>query len=87
MVARDEDVFEIVSKINESIEKTSVECKNILDYFNAFSYLWTSDIHETFEEFLRGNASLSRDNDKPRPPSKNFMTNNRNVAKYSRKYL
>lgn len=82
MVARDEVIFDLVSKINESIEKTSAECRQIFDYFNEYSFLWHSDIHETFEQFLRGQASLSREN-KPRPPSKNFMTlgGNRNVAK------
>lgn len=85
MVARDEVVFDMVSKINESIEKTSGECRKIIDYFNAYSFLWQSDIHETFEQFLRGQASISREA-KPRPPSKNFMSsnaqvNNRSVAR------
>lgn len=77
MVARDEVIFDLVSKINESIEKTSIECRKVFDYFSSYSYLWQSDIHETFEQFLRGQASLSREN-KPRPPSKNFMSMNNN---------
>lgn len=78
MVARDETVFDMVNKINESIEKTSVECRKVFDYFSPYSFLWQSDIHETFEQFLRGKASLSREN-KPRPPSKNFMTMNNTI--------
>ena len=80
LVARDESVFEIVSKINESIEKTSSDCKKSLEYFNAYSFLWTVDIHVTFEEFLKGNSSFSKSRQQPRPPSKNFM-NTRNVTK------
>lgn len=79
MVARDEAIFEVVNKINNSIEHACNECRKIFDYFNAFSFLWTSDIHETFVNFLKGTASLSRDKN-PRPPSKNFMSN-RNVTK------
>lgn len=79
MVARDDAIFDIVNKINNSIEKTCGECKKIIDYFNAFSFLWTGDIHETFDQFLRGISSLSRQK-QARPPSKNFMSN-RNVAK------
>jgi hypothetical protein len=79
MVARDEAIFEMVSKINDSIEKTCIGCKNILDYFNAYNFLWTADIHETFEQFLRGKMSLSRGK-QPQPPSKNFMSD-RNIAK------
>lgn len=86
MVARDEVIFDLVSKINESIEKTSTECRKVFNYFSSYSFLWESDIHETFEQFLRGKAYLSHEN-KPRPPSKNFMNNNminntRNVARF-----
>lgn len=77
MVARDEVIFDLVSKINESIEKTSTECRKVFNYFNSYSFLWESDIHETFEQFLRGKAYLSHEN-KPRPPSKNFMNNSMN---------
>ena len=79
MVARDEVIYEMVNKINDSIEQTCSGCRNLLDHFNTYSFLLTSDIHEIFEEFVKGNSSLSRVK-QPRPPSKNFMSN-RNVAK------
>jgi dynein heavy chain len=79
MVANDESTFDLVNKINDSIEKTSTACRKVFDYFNSFSYLWTCDIHITFSEFLKGITSLSRGKQK-RPPSKNFMSN-RNTAK------
>lgn len=74
MIAQDESIFEIVKNINASIERACLECKNIFNNFNSFSFLWTNDIHNTFEDFLKGVLSLSRDK-KPRPPSKNFMSN------------
>lgn len=40
-----------------------------MEYFNAYNYLWTSDIHATFDQFLRGTASLSKST-QVRPPSK-----------------
>ena len=79
MVAADSDIFDLVSKINDSIEKTSSECKKNLEYFNAYSFLWTTDIHVTFDDFLKGLSSISK-NKQPRPPSKNFMST-KNVAK------
>ena len=79
LVANDESIFEVVHKINMSIEITIKQCKKKLEYFNAFSFLWTSDIHLTFDEFLKGNSSILK-NRQRRPPSKNFMSN-KNVAK------
>lgn len=79
MVANDENIFEIVHKINVSIEQSINQCKKKLEYFNAYSFLWTSDIHLTFDEFLKGNSSILK-NTQRRPPSKNFMSN-KNVAK------
>ena len=79
MVARDEAIFEVVNKINDSIEKTCAGCRKLLDNFNSYNFLWIVDIHQIFEEFLKGASSLSRNN-LPKPPSKNFMSN-RNVAK------
>lgn len=78
-MARDEAIFDTVNQINTSIETACNACKKIFDYFNGFSFLWTTDIHETFINFLKGISSLSRSKN-PRPPSKNFMSN-RNVAK------
>lgn len=80
IVARDEAVYQIVNKINVSIEETIIDCKKTLEYFNAYNYLWTSDIHATFEEFLKGKASLSI-NDQVRPPSKNETVPNKIVTK------
>ena len=74
MVAQDESVYEMVKEINSSIERVCLECKKIFNFFNAFSFLWTNDIHDIFEDFLKGAVSLSRDKNS-RPPSKNFMTN------------
>ncbi len=79
LVANDENTFEIVHKINTSIESTIKQCKKKLEYFNAYSFLWTSDIHLTFDEFLKGNSTILQ-NRQRRPPSKNFMSN-KNVAK------
>lgn len=81
MVAQDESIFEIVKNINMSIGRVCQECKKMFEMFNGFSFLWTNDIHQIFENFLRGSVLLSRDN-KPRPPSKNFM-NQRNAASKS----
>ena len=80
IVARDESVYNVVTKINLSIEETINDCKKTLEYFNAYNYLWTSDIHATFEDFLKGKASLSR-NEQVRPPSKNETAKNKVVTK------
>ena len=79
MVARDEAIFEIVNRINDSIEKTCTGCRKLLDNFNSYSFLWIVDIHQIFEEFLKGTSALSKNN-LPKPPSKNFMAN-RNQTK------
>ena len=79
MVARDMGIFDIVSSINDLIDVSCNECKKIIVHMNAFSFLWTTDIYVTFEEFLKGNLSISRDK-QPRPPSKNFMSG-KNTAK------
>lgn len=79
LVARDEVTYNIVTKINDCINKTCSDCKKLLNNFNTFNYLWTGDINQTFDQFLRGINSLSKQK-QARPPSKNFMSN-RNVAK------
>ena len=83
-MARDETVFELVTKINISIEETIKQCKRTQEYLNAFNYLWTSDIHVTFDEFLKGNTSISR-HKQVRPPSKNMAS--KTVTKYTKSFL
>ncbi len=68
-MARDDTVYQLVTRINTSIESTIFECKQTLTYFDSYTYLWTSDIHATFDQFLRGTASVSKTN-QVRPPSK-----------------
>ena len=79
LVANDEHIFELVHKINLSIEQAIKQCKKKLEYFSAYSFLWSSDIHLTFDEFLKGNSKILQ-NKQRRPPSKNFISN-KNVAK------
>jgi hypothetical protein len=80
MVARDDEIFDTVSNINASIEDTCNEGRKISHFFNSFSFLWTVDIHERFEEFLKGDSSVFNAN-QPRPPSKNFMSERLPTAK------
>jgi hypothetical protein len=80
MIAQDESIYEVVKSINASIENVCVQSKAVLDAFHAFNFLWTSDIHDIFEDFLKGLVAISRGNT-PRPPSKNFMSNKTTATK------
>ena len=62
-----------MNSVNNSIEKTCIECKQILKYINVYNFLWTVDINESFQEFLKGNVSISRQKT-GRTISRNFMS-------------
>lgn len=73
MIAQDEEIFSLVNIINNCIEKSCLECKQIIQYINIYSFLWTVDINEAFEEFLKGNLSISKQKT-GRTQSRNFMS-------------
>ena len=73
MVACDEEIFETVNNINIVIEKTCNDCKQILEQLNIYNFLWTVNINDSFEEFLKGNLSMSRQKN-GRNNSRNFLS-------------
>lgn len=72
MVACDEFVFTLINQINLSIEKSCNDCKQIAEFINVYNFLWTVDVNDSFEEFLKGNLSLSRKKN-GKSQSRNFL--------------
>ncbi len=70
MIANDENVNGLISRINTSIEESFSECKFVVNYLTKYSFLWTIDINQAFKEFLKGNTSKQKSG---RANSRNFV--------------
>ncbi|XP_055866060.1 uncharacterized protein LOC106055129 isoform X2 [Biomphalaria glabrata] len=53
-ISQDEEVKDLLVNINQIVNDNSEECKQLLDIFKEYSFLWQQDVNQTFTDFLNG---------------------------------
>ncbi|EDV28901.1 uncharacterized protein TRIADDRAFT_18942 [Trichoplax adhaerens] len=53
-IENDLEIIVIVEKIKDTIEERIEEAKKCIAWYNEYSFLWTQDVQQSFQSFLRG---------------------------------